>query len=96
MVGAQRQPWDQIIRKTGLTLKGLGMCGNNPYTVERTFVVRFPGLSLRPNRWAKISERLRRKLNPPVMNLPAPFVRFRGANWSYRTIKINPIGHKFS
>jgi hypothetical protein len=47
---------------SGLTLKALGMCGNNPYRVQTIVIVGFPRLSLRSNRWAGIGQRLRRKL----------------------------------
>jgi hypothetical protein len=60
MVGAKRQPWDQIIKKRDLTLKGLGMCAANPFRVDMGIYWTDPGLSLRANRWAKISQHLRR------------------------------------
>src|SRR6185295_17693045 len=50
VVGAQRQPWDQIIKKR-LTLKGLGMCGDNPYRVQTIVLLGFPRLSLALQPW---------------------------------------------
>jgi hypothetical protein len=61
MVGAQRQPWGYQ-EKEDLTLKALAHCHAsvaNAFSVETTSLA-LPGLSLRSNRWAGISERLRR------------------------------------
>jgi len=38
------------------------MCTINPFRVQSLFMALYPGLSLRSNRWAGISERLRRYL----------------------------------
>jgi hypothetical protein len=42
------------------TLKALDLCGANPYRVQSMVVAVVPGLSLRSNHWAEISQRLRR------------------------------------
>jgi hypothetical protein len=47
---------DNLVR----TLKGLFPHMPNPFRVIILFYFRFPGLSLRSNHWAKISQRLRR------------------------------------
>jgi len=48
------------------------MRGNNPYSLPS-----FPGLSLRSNRWAGISQRLRRNVRPFGLTLrgPIPILR---------------------
>jgi len=59
-VGAQRQPWVQSNIPVQ-TLKGLVLHTPNAFSVNSVLYVRDPGLSLRcSNRWAEISERLRR------------------------------------
>jgi len=55
-------------RQNVLTLKALGVCGNNPFRVPQKFCWHDPGLSLRSNRWAEISERLRRKKRLKLAN----------------------------
>jgi hypothetical protein len=56
-VGAQRQPWD-VNHQERKTLKAFAICGVN----FQGFIggASTPGLSLRSNRWARISQRLRR------------------------------------
>jgi len=46
--------------KNPTTLKGLGMCENNPSGFKIVLIELIPGLSLRSNHWAEISQRLRR------------------------------------
>jgi len=58
-VGAKRQPWVQSNIPVQ-TLKGLVLHTPNAFSVNSVLYVRDPGLSLRSNRWAEISERLRR------------------------------------
>ena len=40
-----REPWDQNNKSERLTLKGLGVCGNNPYRVYYKIRGVYPGLS---------------------------------------------------
>jgi len=44
-----------VIMKKRLTLKVLGMCGNNPYRVEKNCGDVDPGLSLRSNPGLKLA-----------------------------------------
>src|SRR6185503_12880533 len=43
------------IKRSDSTLKGLGVCGNNPFRVQMIVVVVFPGLSLRSNTGLKLA-----------------------------------------
>ena len=57
----QRQPWVNVI-KTIQTLKGLPVRGTlSGFNAHLLYA--FPGLSLRSNSWAQISQHLRRILN---------------------------------
>jgi hypothetical protein len=59
VVGAQRQPWETKLNKEGQTLKGFANA--EPFQGSNDdYGDLIPGLSLRSNRWAEISERLRR------------------------------------
>jgi hypothetical protein len=58
-VGVQRQPWDNEKKKIHQTLKGF-VSRQTLSGLNRWLLWFFPGLSLRSNHWAEISERLRR------------------------------------
>jgi len=57
-VGAQRQPWDYNVNSL-LNPARVRLLAN-AFSVLLLFLIGVPGLSLRSNRWAEISERLRR------------------------------------
>jgi len=59
-VGAQRQPWDR--KQKNRPNPERVRPKRNPFRVKWLFDVLIPGFSLRSNRWAEISERLRRIL----------------------------------
>ena len=52
-------PGKQINKKES-TLKGLGMCGNNPFRVTEKYCRDVPRVVAALQPWAEISERLRR------------------------------------
>jgi len=66
-VGAKRQPWVRDNKKR-INPERLGVCWNNPFKVQTIVVCAVSqGCRLRSNRWAEISERLRR-IHPKSKN----------------------------
>ncbi len=61
----ERQPWDHVYLSSQSTLKGLGLCGNNPDRVQPIIVVVFPRLSLHSNLGLKLANAFGVQRSPP-------------------------------